>query len=88
MFTDNDIKNFVISVTDTQAGVDFIYYIVDSFGTFTNRLNFSNSDNEIFAKTVKKEMGEFILDLVREHNFEKYIEIQQKRSNDKWKTLN
>lgn len=88
MFTDNDIKRIVRSVSDTPDGLDFIYYLVDSFGTFTNRVNFSNSENEIFARTIKKEMGEFILELLREHNFDKFIEIQQKRSNDLWKTMN
>lgn len=88
MFTENEIKQFVRNVSDTPDGLNFIFYLVDSFGTFTNRVNFSNSENEIFARTIKKEMGEFILELLREHNFDKFIEIQQKRSNDKWKTMN
>ena len=88
MYSETDIKNFVITVSNLPEGLDFIYYLLDSFGAFSNKINLSGSELEIISKAVKKEQGEFILELLREHNFDKFIEIQQKRSNEKWKTMN
>lgn len=88
-FSELDIKNFVTSVTNTQEGLDFIYYLLDEFGTFHTRINLGCSELQNICNQVKREQGEFILDLIREHNFEKYIEIQRKRSNEKClKTMN
>ncbi len=83
MFSELDIKNFVNIVSNTQEGMDFIYYLVDSFGTFSYKVNLNNSEFHNLANVIKKEQGEFILDLLREYNFEKFKEIQQRRSNEK-----
>jgi len=83
MFSENDIKNFVVNVSNTQDGFDFIYYLLDCFGTFSTKININNSELHNITNIVKKEQGEFILDLLREHNFKKFTEIQQKRSNEK-----
>lgn len=88
-FSELDIRNIVKTVSDIPEGLDFIFYLVDSFGTFSYKVNTSNSDFQNLANAIKKEQGEFILDLLREYNFEKYIEIQRKRSNEKClKTMN
>ena len=67
----------------------FIYFLLDSFGTFSYKVNLNNSELHNIANAIKKEQGEFILDLLREYNFEKFIEVQQKRRNEKCqKTMN
>ncbi len=83
MYSETDIRNFVKTVSNTQEGLDFICYLLDSFGTFTYKINLNNSEFHNIANAIKKEQGEFILDLVREHNFEKFKEIQQRRSEEK-----
>ena len=83
MLSEFDLKNIVRNVSDTADGLEFIYFLLDSFGTFTNKVNLSNSELRNIANIIKKEQGEFILDLLREYNFEKFIEIQRKRSNEK-----
>lgn len=83
MFSENDIKNFVITVSNIPEGIDFIYYLLDCFGTFSNKVNLNNSELHNISNAIKKEQGEFILDLLREYNFEKFTEIQRRRSNEK-----
>ena len=89
MVSELDLKNMVINVSNYPDGLDFIYYLLDSFGTFSSKVSCGKSEFENLAKTIKKEQGEFILDLIREYNFEKYVELQQRRSNEKClKTMN
>lgn len=89
MYSDIDLKNIVINVSNSPDGLEFIYYLLDTFGTFTNKVNLNSSELHIIANTIKKEQGEFILELLREYNFEKFIEVQRKRSNEKClKTMN
>ena len=89
MYSETDLKNIVRSVSNAPEGLDFIFYLVDSFGTFSNKVNLNNSELHNIANAIKKEQGEFILDLLREYNFDKFIELQQKRSSEKCpKTMN
>lgn len=89
IYSEFDIRNMVKTVTNQSEGLEFLYFLIDSFGTFSCKVNTSSSDFQNLANAIKKEQGEFILDLIREHNFEKYIEIQRKRSNEKClKTMN
>lgn len=88
-YTEQDLRNLIRNVTNSKEGLDFIYYLLDEFGTFSTSINVGLSETQNLCNLVKKEQGEFILELVREHNFEKYIELQRKRSNEKClKTMN
>lgn len=88
-YSELDIRNMVNTVTNSPEGLDFLYFLIDSFGAFSFKVNTSSSDFQNLANAIKKEQGEFILELIREHNFEKYVEIQRKRSNEKClKTMN
>lgn len=88
-YSELDIRNMVKTVTNVPEGLEFLYFLIDSFGTFSFKVNTSSSDFQNLANAIKKEQGEFILELIREHNFEKYVEIQRKRSNEKClKTMN
>lgn len=87
-YSELDIRNFVKSVSNSSAGFDFICYLLDEFGVFTTRINLGASDTYNICNHIKREQGEFILDLIREHNFEKFVEIQRKRSEKCQKTMN
>ena len=82
MFSELDIKNFVISVSNTDEGMDFIYFLLDSFNTFSFKVNLNNSEIHNIAGAIKREQGEFILDLLREYNFDKYVEIERRRKEE------
>jgi len=89
IYNEIDLKNMVRNVSNSPDGLEFIYYLLDNFGTFSAKVNLSNSELQNIVNAVKREQGEFILDLLREYNFEKFIEIQRKRSNEKClKTMN
>lgn len=89
MFQGKDLENIVKTVSNTEDGLNFIYYILDELGTFSTRINVVDGRLQNIERVVKKEVGESILELLRTHNFKKYIELQERRSNDKWmKTLN
>lgn len=83
MYSEQDIRNIVKNVSNTEYGLDFIYILLEEFGTFTAKINLGNSEVYNIANQVKREQGEFILNLLREHNFEKFIEVQRRRSNEK-----
>ena len=89
IYNEIDLKNMVRNVSNNKDGLEFIYYLLDNFGTFSAKVNLSNSELQNIVNALKREQGEFILDLLREYNFEKFIEIQRKRSNEKClKTMN
>ena len=89
MFAEKDLENIVKTVSNSEDGLNFIHYLVDDLGTFTTKINVVDGKLQNIEKVVRKETGEKILDLLRVHNFKKYIELQERRSNDKWqKTLN
>ena len=89
MFQGKDLENIIKSVSNTEEGLSFIYYLIDDLGTFSTKVNIVDSKLQNIEKIIKKEIGENILELLRVNNFDKYIELQKRRSNEKWqKTLN
>ena len=89
MFQGKDLENIIKSVSNTEEGLSFIYYLIDDLGTFSTKVNIVDGKLQNIEKVIKKEVGENILELLRVNNFDKYIELQKRRSNEKWqKTLN
>ena len=89
MFQGKDLENIIKSVSNTEEGLSFIYYLIDDLGTFSTKVNIVDSKLQNIEKVIKKEIGENILERLRVNNFDKYIELQKRRSNEKWqKTLN
>lgn len=80
---DKDLENLIKSVSNSPDGFEFIYFLLEEFGTFTTKIQFSDGKLQNIEKVIKREQGEFILELVRQNNFKKYTEIQERRSNDK-----
>ncbi len=83
MYSEQDVRNIVKNVSNTEDGLDFICILLEEFKTFTTKINLGNSEVYNIANQVRREQGEFILNLLREHNFEKFIEVQRRRSNEK-----
>lgn len=83
MYSEQDIRNIVKNVSNTEDGLDFICILLEEFGTFSAKINLGNSEVYNIANQVKREQGEFILNLLREHNFEKFIEVHKRRSNER-----
>ena len=89
MFQGKDLENIIKSVSNTEEGLSFIYYLIDDLGTFSTKVNIVDGKLQNIEKVIKKEIGENILELLRVNNFDKYIELQKRRSDEKWqKTLN
>ena len=89
MFQGKDLENIIKSVSNAEEGLSFIYYLIDDLGTFSTKVNIVDGKLQNIEKVIKKEIGENILELLRVNNFDKYIELQKRRSNEKWqKTLN
>lgn len=89
MFQGKDLENIIKSISNTEEGLSFIYYLIDDLGTFSTKVNIVDGKLQNIEKVIKKEIGENILELLRVNNFDKYIELQKRRSNEKWqKTLN
>lgn len=89
MLQGKDLENIIKSVSNTEEGLSLIYYLVDDLGTFSTKTNIVDGKLQNIEKVIKKEIGENILELLRVNNFQKYIELQKRRSNEKWqKTLN
>jgi hypothetical protein len=89
MYQGKDLENLVKTVSNSEDGLNFIHYLVDDLGTFTTKVNVVDGKLQNIEKVIKKEVGESILELLRIHNLKKYIELQERRSNEKWqKSLN
>lgn len=89
MFQGKELENIVKTVSNSEEGLNFIHYLIDDLGTFTTKINVVDGKLLNIEKVIKKDVGESILDLLRIHNFPKYKELQERRSNEKWmKTLN
>lgn len=87
--TEKDLENMIKNVLLTSDGMDFVCYLLDEFGTFTTKINVIDGKIPNIEKIIKREQGEFILELIRQYNFDKYTEIQKRRSSEKWnRTLN
>ena len=79
-FTEDDIKLTLKNVANDREGLNFIEILLDKLGAFERGCNFQNREIEMFNRG-KREQGLWLLDLLIESNFEKFIEIQKRRRN-------
>ena len=80
--SEDEIKEIVKNLLNTDAGFEFIDILLDKLGAFDRGCNFQNIQQEYFNRG-KREMGLWLLDLVQDSNFNKFIEINKKRRNKK-----
>ena len=65
MFQGKDLENIIKSVSNTEEGLSFIYYLIDDLGTFSTKVNIVDGKLQNIEKVIKKEIGENILELLR-----------------------
>lgn len=74
----SDIQMIVKNVAQTEEGFKFIEILLDKFGAFERGYNFQNNEIEAFNKG-RREQGLWLLDLLRDSHFNRFIEINKKR---------
>lgn len=77
-YTDDEIKMTLKNVSNKEEGLNFIEILLDRLGAWERGCNFQNREMEVFNRG-KREQGLWLLDLLKESNFEKFIEIEQRR---------
>lgn len=83
-YTEEQINLIVKNVSNSDEGLKFIEILLDKLGAFERGFNFQNRDVEIANKS-RREQGLWLLDLLQDSNFNKFIEIQKIRSKKVWK---
>ena len=82
-----ELELIVKNVANTDAGMKCIEVLLDKLGAFERGYNFQNTEQEAFNKG-RREQGLWLLDLLRDSNFNKFIEVEKKRSKQQWKDKN
>ena len=75
---DDEIKLIVNNVAVTNDGLNFIEILLEKLGAYDRGFNFQNHDMEVYNKA-KREQGLWLLDLIMQSNFDKYIELMKRR---------
>ena len=77
-YKEDEIRLIVKNVSNTNEGFKFIDILLDKLGAFERGCKFDNSNMEYYNRG-RKEQGLWLLDLLRDSNFEKLIEIEKTR---------
>ncbi len=78
MMNENDLKNCIINISNDNDGFNFICFLLDELKPFERGfIQDTNLQNYLKGK---KDFAIFILELIQKYNFEKYIQIMEKRS--------
>ena len=76
--TEDEIREIVKDVLNTPAGFKFAEILLDKLGAFERGTNVQNVYTEYFVKG-KREQGLWLLDLIKDSNFNQFVEIMKKR---------
>ncbi len=80
-YKEDEIRLIVKNVSNDIEGFKFLDILLDKLGAFERGCNFENSHLEYYNKG-RKEQGLWLLDLLRDSNFEKFTKIyEQRRTN-------
>ena len=85
-YSQDDIKSIVSNVAEDEYGFKFIEILLDKLGAFERGCNFQNQQADIYNRG-KREQGLWLLDLLKESNFNKFVEIEKERMKLCQKTL-
>ena len=77
-YTDEQIKMTLKNVATKDEGLDFIEILLDKLGAFERGCNFQNHDLDVFNRG-RREQGLWLLDLLKESKFQKFVEIEERR---------
>ena len=78
-YTDDEIKLIINNVAESKSGFEFLEILLEKLGAYDRGFNFQNHDIDMYNKA-KREQGLWLLDLIRNSNFDKFVELQKKRS--------
>lgn len=87
MYKEEEIRTIVKNVANNDEGFKLIDLLLDRLGAFERGVNLQNPEMDIFNRG-RREVGLWLLDTLRESNFNKFIEIQKKRSREKCQKMN
>lgn len=82
-YKEEEIRLIVKNVLNNPEGFKFIDILIDRLGAFERGCKFDNSNMEYYNRG-KKEQGLWLLDLLRDSDFEKYSEIVKLRRTVLW----
>lgn len=77
-YKDEEIRLIVQNVANDSEGFKFLEILLDKLGAYERGAKFDNSNMEYFNRG-KREQGLWLLDLLRDSNFEMYKKIEEKR---------
>ena len=80
-YTEEQIKETVCKIVESNDGLNFIEILLDKLGAWERGCNFQNRDMDTFNRG-KREQGLWLLDLLKESSFDKFIEIEKRRRKD------
>lgn len=80
-YTDEQIKMTLKNVSNNDEGLNFIEILLKKLGAFERGCNFQNHDIEMFNRG-RREQGLWLLDLLKESNFKKFVEIEERRKKE------
>jgi len=86
-YKEEEIRTIVKNVANDDEGFKLIDLLLDKLGAFERGINLQNPEMEIYNRG-RREAGLWLLDTLRESNFNKFIEIQKQRSREKCQTKN
>jgi len=86
-YTDDEIKMTLKNVSNKEEGLIFIEILLDKLGAWERGCNFQNHDVDMFNRG-KREQGLWLLDLLKQSNFKKFIEIEERRRKDSCQNKN
>lgn len=78
-YTDEQIKLIVHNVAENDDGFEFLSILLEKLGAFERGFNFQNHEMEVYNRG-KREQGLWLSDLIRDSNFNKYTELNKRRS--------
>lgn len=87
MYKEEEIKTIIKNVANDDEGFKFIDLLLDKLGAFERGVNLQNPEMDIFNRG-RREAGLWLLDTLRESNFNKFVEIQKQRSKEKCQKTN
>ena len=87
MYKDEEIRTIVKNVANDNEGFKLIDLLLDKLGAFERGVNLQNTEMDIYNRG-RREVGLWLLDTLRDSNFNKFIEIQKKRSREQCQKTN
>ena len=78
--TPEEEKIIFNNVLNDRYGYEFIKILIDELGSFERGINFQNRDLDMFNRG-RREKGQWLIDKIQEHCFEKYKQIVFERKN-------